>query len=293
MRISTHEAFHNIRRLQIKTARIVNSWLAGAYHSAFKGSGLEFAEVREYQSGDDVQDIDWHVTARMQRPYIKLFQEERELTVLLVVDISASTLFGSQARSKSAYMAEIGSILAFSALKNHDKVGLLLFSNEVELYLPPKRNLRHVLRVMRELLFFEPKHKGTDIKKALAFLGRVQKRSTICFVISDFLAGEFESEARLLAKRHDLIFINIFDQFEQQFPQLGHIEIRDLETDTQHLIDTSNPAVQHHFDSQTQQRQANLKQLTQRLKIELLSISGNESYLTVLQNFFKKRRQRR
>lgn len=287
------EIFRNIRRLQIKTSYLVNNFFAGAYRSAFKGAGLEFEDVREYHPGDDVESIDWHVTARMQRPFIKNFREERELTVMLLVDISASTQFGSSTRLKSQTLAEVAATLAFSAIKNHDKVGLLLFSSEIELYLRPQKNLRHVLRVIREILFFKPRHRGTDIQKVLAFLGRVQKRQTICFLLSDFLSPNFSHEAKLIDKRHDLILIDVYDGIEEEFPQLGLAHIRDLESDEMQLIDTSNPVVQQHCKDQAKDKRDYLKQLTQRLKADLITLRNDESYIDALHTFFRLRRQRR
>lgn len=285
-----HETFQHIRRLQIKTTRKVDSMFAGDYRSAFKGVGLEFEDVREYQPGDEIQSIDWFVTAYMQNPYVKNFREERELTVMLAVDISASTRFGSSDKQKNEVIAEIGAILAFSAIKNHDKVGLLLFSDEIELYLKPRQSLRHVLRVIRELLYFKPAHKGTDIRSALAFLGRVQKRQTICFLISDFLAGDFFHEANIIAKRHDLILINIYDALEKKFPQIGLAEIADLETGERHLIDTVE---QRQFVEQSAEREEWLKQQTKRIGASLLSIESHESVSDSLHQFFQLRGQSR
>ncbi|MBA3722013.1 MAG: DUF58 domain-containing protein [Parachlamydiaceae bacterium] len=292
MPISISEAFQHIRRIQIKTSRNVDSLFVGAYRSAFKGTGLEFEGVREYQIGDDIDKIDWHLTARMQKPYIKTFQEERQLTVMLVVDVSASSQFGSSDRLKSEIIAEIGATLAFSAIKNHDKVGLLLFSNEIELYLAPKNNLRHVLRVIRELLFFKPKHKGTDIKKALSFLGRVQKRHAICFLISDFLTTDYAHDVFLISKRHDLILMDIYDEYEKQFPRIGLANIADLETGQMECIDTSGKQIQESFNDKANQRILFLKTLSNKTRTDLISIRSNQSYTDALHRFFKVRRQR-
>lgn len=284
------EAFKRIHRIHIKTKHAVTNLFAGLYHSIFKGRGLEFADVREYQPGDDIRSINWNVSARMQRPYVKNFQEERELTVMLIVDISASSRFGSVKQLKSDVMAELGAILTFSAIENRDKVGLLLFSDEVELYLAPKKTTRHGLRVIRELLYFQPAHKGTNLKKALSFLGHTLKHRAVCFLLSDFMTPEdFSRDALLIAKKHDLILINIYDLYEIQFPDLGLIYLKDLESGIQRLIDSSNPAVQAHFNKNSQQRQRQLKELANRIGASFISFDQNDSYLEALQRFFLKR----
>lgn len=292
MPVSKKELFAHIRKIQIRTTREVNSLFAGAYRSAFKGVGLEFEDVREYQPGDDVNHIDWHLTARMQRPYIKNFKEERELTVMLAVDISASTRFGSKENLKSDLIAELGALLAFSAIKNHDKVGLLLFTDEVELYLKPKKNLRHVLRVIRELLFYKPKQSGTNLEKALKFFGQLQKRRTICFVISDFVGTTpVQHQINLLSKQHELIFIEIYDPMEQVFPDLGLAYIQDLETKELELVDTAYPSTQSLFKEESQIQRSRLKEVIYKAGATLLPIRTDESYRNALRKFFKLRRK--
>lgn len=293
MTFSHSEALRRIRQIHIKTKQVVENLFAGLYHSVFKGRGLEFEDVREYQPGDEIRYIDWNVTARMQHPYIKNFHEERELTVILLVDISSSSHFASTHRLKSETMAELGAILALAAIKNQDKVGLILFSDEIELYLSPKKGTRHVLRVIRELLFFQPKHKGTDLSKALAFLGKVLRKRAVCFFISDFLTKEdFSHDANLIAQRHDLIFIQIKDPYELSFPKLGLITLKDLESGTIQLIDSSEADVQSHFKEQAHLRQAALKQLTERIGAGLISIQNQESYIEALRRFFKRREKK-
>lgn len=289
---STQEAFQHIRRIQIETTRNVDDLFAGIYRSAFKGKGLEFEDVREYQPGDDIRSIDWNVTARLQTPYIKNFREERELTVLLVVDISASSRFSHTKHLKSELIAEIGGLLAFSAIKNQDKVGLLLFSDEVELYLKPKKGVRHVLRVIRELLFFQPRHSGTDLRKALAFLGHIQKRQAICFLISDFLVGTLPQEINLTAKRHELIAIQVYDNYEKAFPSCGLVALRDLESHELYLVDSASDSLQKHFQTQANERQQALKQTIERSGADFISISSSESHTQALYQFFKRRRKR-
>jgi uncharacterized protein (DUF58 family) len=292
--IAPTETFRHIRRLQIKALRNVEDVFAGFYRSVFKGQGLEFEEVREYQTGDDVRSIDWNVTARSQRPFVKVFREERELTVLLVVDISASLRFSHTQRLKSELIAEIAAILAFSAIKNQDNVGLLLFSSEVELYLKPKKGIRHVLRVIRELLYFVPKHKGTNLQKALEFLGQIQRKHAICFLISDFLVEkDFSKQATLLAQHHELIAFQVYDTYEQTFVPKGLLTLRDLETGEHITVDTADAAVQHHFEEKSHKRQMNLKRLFERIKVDLVTLNTASSSTEVLQRFFKLRGRKR
>lgn len=290
---SFQEAFKHLRRLHIQTTKAVDTLFAGIYHSAFKGQGIQFEEVREYQEGDEIRYIDWNVTARMQHPYIKTFREERELTVMLVVDISGSTGFGSGPRSKSEIIAEIGAILAFSAIKNQDKVGLLLFSDEVELYLKPKKGTRHVLRIIRELLFFKPKHHKTSIQTALSFLGTVQSHKTICFLISDFIDQGLEHDVSLLAQRHDLIAIHIQDEHEKQFPPLGLLHLKDLETEAVQHIDTSFQPIQQSFASKSKDQIDAFEQLMIKVGADFILIDCEKPYLDPLRQFFKRRGLRR
>lgn len=292
MPLTTAEAFKRIRRIQIKTTREVNDVFAGAYHSIFKGRGLEFEDARSYQPGDDERNIDWNVTARMNYPFVKNFKEERELTVMLLVDVSASSKYSSSKQLKSELIAEIGAILAFSAIKNNDKVGLLLFSNEIELYLSPKRGLRHVLRVIRELLFFAPQHPGTDMSKALSFLGKVQKRRAVCFLISDFLCDGYERNASLIAKRHDLIAVSINDPFEKTLPSVGLVNMQDLETGKTTLIDTSSANVKRQFLERSESRIEAQKELMNKIGASLITIQTNQDYVKALRQFFKRRRRR-
>lgn len=291
--IAPKEAFQYIRRLQIKALRNVDDLFAGIYRSAFKGRGLEFEDVREYQPGDDIRTIDWNVTARSQRLYVKNFREERELTVMLVVDISGSSRFSHTSRLKSEMIAEIAALLAFSAIKNQDKVGLLLFTSEVELYLKPMKGVRHVLRVIRELLYFQPQHQGTDLPKALEFLGRVQRRHVICFLISDFLADGFKRQANLMAKRHELIAFHIYDAFEKIFSPKGLLRLIDLETHVQAMIDTADPAVQQNFTKKAQTHDLAVQHLFERIGADYMSMHTSESPEAILKRFFKLRRGKR
>ncbi len=287
------EALKDIRRVQIRTKHLVNTLMAGAYRSAFRGQGMEFAEVRAYQPGDDVRNIDWNVTARMNVPYIKRFEEERQLTVMLMVDVSASSAFGSGRRAKEALMAEIGSILAFSAIENNDRIGLILFSSEAELYLRPQRGPRHALRIVRELMAYEPKKRGTDIRAALSFLGRVQKRSCIVFLLGDFLSSNFQHALRVASKRYDLIAIRVRDPREIKLPSLRLLKLRDLETQTDLLVDTSDKKVQSYFKKQVEERATRQSRMMQGLGVGFIDIKSDEPYTTAIKKFFESRQRHR
>lgn len=287
------DAFKRIRQIQIKTTRKVKDLFAGAYHSAFKGRGIEFEEVREYQPGDEIRQIDWNVTARLQNPYVKLFKEERELTILLVVDVSASTHLGSGLESKGELIAEIGAILAYAAIHNQDRVGLLLFSDQIELFLRPKKSPRHVLRVIRELLYFQPKHQGTNLEEALTFLGKVQKKQTVCFVISDFLSEGFEHSLTLLAKRHEIIALHMYDPIEQALPNIGLAYMEDLENQIVKLVDTQNETQRKEYAEKCLEQEKKIKKLCSNIGVSYLPIRTNQSSVEVLRRFFKARRIKR
>lgn len=281
------ELFQKIKRIQIETTLLANDLLAGAWHSAFKGRGMEFEEVREYIPGDEVRDIDWNVTARMNVPYVKRFHEERELTVMLVVDVSASTHFGSTGESKAERIAEIGAALAFSAIKNNDKVGLILFSDEVELYIPPKQGTRHVLRVIRELLAFEPKHRGTNLSQALHYLGNTQVKKGICFLITDYLCPTKSEELSAIAKKHELISIVVTDPYELEFPKLGWVTLHDLELEK---TVTFNSNRTNAFSEKSRDRLESHKKMMQKIGAGFIDVRTNEPYVLPLKRFFKLRR---
>lgn len=282
-----------IRKIQFATIQLADEIMAGAWHSAFKGQGMEFEEVREYQSGDDVRMIDWHVTARMDRPYMKVFREERELTVFLIVDVSASSRFGSQNQLKRDVIAEIGAVLAFSAIKNNDKVGLILFSDRIEKYVPPGRGTRHVLRVIRELLAFEPQSKGTDLRQVLSFLNRVQRRAAICFVISDFICPEAMHEFSLTAHWHDLIAICVTDPYELDFPISGLVTITDLETGASQVIDTTYSDTHKLYHEQGMKRLKDLEEMMEMMKAGFIDIRIDKPYIAPIHKFFKIRQTKR
>lgn len=280
-----------IRKIEIQTTRLAKDMFAGLYRSAFKGQGIEFEEVREYQPGDDVDNIDWPVTSHMQRPYIKIFREERDLTVLLLIDASASTRFGST-ELKSQLIAEIGALLAFSAIKNNDRVGLMLFTEEVEKYIPPKRSVRHVLRVIRELLAFTPQRKGTNISKALSFLGKVQSKSNVCFLISDFICPDYSKEAALIALQQDLIAISVSDPLEERFPNIQLADLEDLENGTEGLIDTASSAFQESYPAKMNERLLLQQKLMAKVGGGFVDIRTDRPYLPILRKFFKLRSKR-
>jgi uncharacterized protein (DUF58 family) len=286
------EVLKKVRQIEIKTSSIVNSVLSGAYHSSFKGRGMEFAEVREYVPGDEIRDIDWNVTARHGAPFVKKFTEERELTVVLVVDASSSGDFGSQGEMKGEVMATISALLAFSAIKNNDRVGLLIFTSQVEMFIPPQKGKKHVLRVIRELLYFKPKEKGTDLSGALEYLNKILKRRAVVFVISDFATGDFERPIKLLARRHDGVAITVWDPREKEIPDVGFIELEDAETGEIILVDTSDEEFRKTFKKEAAKESSLLKRLFRRLRIDFVEILIQPKYddtIHPLLEYFRKR----
>jgi uncharacterized protein (DUF58 family) len=284
------ETFRKIRRIQIRTRAILESGIGGAYHAVFKGRGMEFAEVREYQPGDDARTIDWNVTARMGAPYVKKFVEERDLTLLLMVDVSGSQSFGSEFLLKRDYAAELMAVLAFSAVANHDRVGALLFSDRVESYVPPGRGHDHALRIVRDLLALEPKGRGTDLPGALRFARGVLRRRGIVAVISDFQAADYERALGVLRRRHDVVALRLQDPRESAMPASGLVSLLDPESGTRFVADTSDPAVRRRLASTLAGEAA---QVFKRTRVDALSLSTVESYERPLQAFFKARERRR
>lgn len=287
MSSNAQDLFTTIRRIQVQTARLAKTILSGSYRSAFKGQGMEFFEVREYQEGDEVRHIDWNVSARMNHPYVKTFREERSLSVMLIVDVSASSRFGSKNGLKSTLIAELGAVIAFSAIKSNDNVGLLLFTDRIELYLPPRSTTRHVLRVIRELLAFHPRGKGTDVTAALAFLGKLQIKPGVCFLISDFLASGFQHEASLVAKKHDLIALSVTDPYEIELPSVNLISLKDLETGEDILIDASDPKLRQYYQDKAENHLANLKKMLEKIGAGWVDIRTDQPYLPAIDKFFK------
>ena len=278
--------------MEIRTRRLVEESLAGSYHSVFRGRGMEFAEVREYVPGDDVRNIDWNVSARMGRPFVKKFTEERELTVVLMADVSGSERFGTGRATKSEMSAEISALLAFSAIRNNDRVGLLLFSDRVEQFLPPRKGREHGLRVLRELLTVEPQGRGTRIASALEYLQRVVTKRAVVFLVSDFQDEAFERVLRVAAQKHDVVAVAVSDPREVALPAAGLLSVEDPETGDRVLIDSSNPRVRHAYAEQAEHRQALLRDTVRRTGVELLELSTGEPYELPLVHFFRERARR-
>ena len=286
------EIIKKVRLIEIKTRHIVNNLFGGEYHSAFKGMGMEFAEVREYYPGDDIRAIDWNVTARTGKPFIKKFDEERELTVMLMIDVSASGFFGTGELLKFDVMIELASILSFSAINNNDKVGLLLFSDRIEKYIPPKKGKSHVLRVIREMIYHMAKDRNTDIAFALEHIQRVLKRKSIIFLISDFWDDSFQQAMKLINKKHDLINIQILDKAEYSIPKVGFVKINDVESQSSFWIDTNNSYVQSTISNKIKLHNNIFHAFCKKHKIDLISINTAQGYLQPLEQFFNNRMQR-
>ncbi|MEO6054450.1 MAG: DUF58 domain-containing protein [Chthoniobacterales bacterium] len=281
-----------IRRLELRTRRLVNASFAGQYQSVFKGRGMNFQEVREYIPGDEIRTIDWNVTARMNTPYVKKFTEEREMTVMLLVDVSASGIFGSVEMSKRELAAEVASILAFSAIQNNDKVGMILFTNEVELFIPPKKGRLHILRLIREMLYFEPKGKTTNASVPLDYLNRILTRRSVVFVISDFLCPDFSRPLSVSAQRHDLVAVPIVDPGEEVIPDVGIITFEDAETGEQIEINTSDKAAMSSYAALEKKRWKELMHLFGSRRVDMIPLHTNEDYILPLRSFFARRERR-
>lgn len=287
------ELLKKVRQIQIRTSRTVNDVLAGRYHSAFRGRGMEFEEVSPYQYGDDVRQIDWNVSARYGEPFIKKFREERELTVMLVVDASRSGLFGSVRQFKLDMATELCAVLAFSAIRSNDKVGLILFTDRVEQYVPAKKGTRHVLRIIRELLYHEPEGRATDIAEAVGFLNRVTIRKSVCFLVSDFLAEGYERALRVARRRHDLIPIVVSDPREWELPRVGLIELEDPESGEVVLVDTSSRHVRESFQRRMQGLQLAREAMFRRMNVSTIEVRTDRPYVDSLVRFFRDRERRR
>lgn len=286
------EIMQQIRRIQIRTNRMVNEILAGQYESVFKGQGMEFKEVREYVPGDDVRSIDWNVTARSGHPQVKVMAEERELTVMLVVDASASGRFGSVERFKNELAAELCAVLAFSAIKNNDKVGLIIFTDEVELFVPPSKGSKHVLRVIREVLYFTPKGRGTHIPTALHYLNNVIRRKAVVFLVSDFLAEGYETALRMANRKHDLIAAVVSDPREYDLPDVGLASIRDPESGREIVVNTSDAKVRMAYAHEAQQHAAQRDMIFRRNRVDTIAVRTDASYVDELYRFFRMREKR-
>jgi uncharacterized protein (DUF58 family) len=286
------EILKKIQQIQIHTRRLVNEAFVGEYHSVFKGRGMEFDEVREYQPGDEIRTIDWNVTARMGRPFIKRYVEERELTVMLLVDVSASGNFGSIKHLKNEVATEICAILALSAIKNNDKVGMIMFTDKIEKFIPPKKGPKHVLRVIRELLCAQPTGKGTNISVALEYLNKITHRRTISFIVSDFIANDYAHALRIANKKHDMITITIVDPREQELPNVGFIELRDAESDEILLLDTADSLARKEFGVLNNRRSQERSRLFRSMGVDEIVINTNRHHVEPIVRFFRMREKR-
>ena len=289
------EILKKVRQIEIRTNREVTDVLGGQYHSVFKGRGMEFEEVREYLPGDEVRSIDWNVTARFGHPYIKKFKEERELTVMLLVDVSASGQFGSVRQTKNELAAELAAVLAFSAIRNNDKVGLIMFTDEIEKFVPPKKGRRHVLRVIREILAFAPKGRGTNMELALDYLNHVQTRRAVTFVLSDFQVADevaVKKKLRVASNRHDVVALSLRDPREEELPAVGLVELRDAETGERALVDTFDRSVREQYSAQARARLTALQQLLRSATVDHVEIRCDQDYMLPLIKFFRMRERR-
>jgi uncharacterized protein (DUF58 family) len=290
--VISRELVKKLKKIEIYTSRLANDQLAGSYHSVFKGRGMTFSEVRQYQPGDDVRFIDWNVSARMNDTYVKVFTEEREMTVMLLVDLSASGRFGSTDKPKIETVAEVAALLAFSAIKNNDRVGLILFTDQVERFVPPKKGRSHVMRVVTEILNAQPQSEGTDLRVALDLLGGIGKRRTVAFLISDFIAENYEKPLRVVSAKHDLIPIQVVDPREDELPDVGMALVEDLETGELVEVDTANLDVRAAFARQAQKNRAHREHLFRRLQLDHVTVSTDRDFVKPLTELFRLRQRR-
>ena len=287
--MDTKELLKKVRKIEIKTRRLSDHIFGGEYHSTFKGRGMTFSEVRQYQFGDDVRNIDWNVTARYNEPFVKVFEEERELTIMLVADVSGSEFFGTDKQFKNEIVTEVAATLAFSAMQNNDKIGLILFTDEIELFIPPKKGKSHVLRIIRELLEFKPKSKKTDIAQAIKFLSSVMKKKAITFILSDFIADEYEQTLKIAGNKHDITGIRIYDQREETIPSLGMVQMEDEETGELMLVNTSSKKVRRNYENFYRERVLYYEESFRRSGSGVISIRTDQSYVKKLLGYFKRR----
>ena len=287
--METGDLLKKVRKIEIKSRGLSNQIFSGQYHSAFKGKGMTFSEVREYQYGDDIRSIDWNVTARFNHPYIKLFDEERELTVILIVDVSKSNEFGTQKQLKQDLITELTAVLAFSAIHNNDKVGVIFFSSQIEKFIPPKKGLTHILRIIRELIDFTPKHNGTNIKEALRFFTNVIKKKCTAFIISDFIDEKFEDALKIANKKHDLIALKINDLRERELPNVGLIKVKDAETGKSSWVDTSDAYLRQIYKQHKINKDAEINNLFSKHGIDAVDLDTDKDYVKSLSKLFKKR----
>ena len=287
--METSELLKRVRQIEIKTRGLSRNIFAGEYHSAFKGRGMTFSEVREYQYGDDIRNIDWNVTARYNHPYVKLFEEERELTVMLMIDVSGSREFGTMSKLKKNQITEIAAVLAFSAIQNNDKIGVIFFSDTIEKFIPPKKGKSHILRIIRELIDFQPEHRSTNISNALKYLTNAIKKRCTTFVISDFIDTDYENALTIANKKHDVVALKIFDQREQELPSIGLIKIKDAETGEYSWVDTSNKKVRNEYAAWWRKMEAENTEVFKRSGVDVANIRTDQDYVRSLIALFKRR----
>ena len=288
--METSEIIKKVRKIEIKTRGLSSNIFAGQYHSAFKGRGMAFSEVREYQFGDDVRDIDWNVTARFHRPYVKVFEEERELTVMLLIDVSGSLDFGTQRQMKRDMVTEIAATIAFSAIQNNDKIGVIFFSDKIEKYIPPKKGRKHILYIIREMLDFQPESKRTDVKQAVEFLSSVQKRRTTAFILSDFyVRNDFQQSLQIASRKHDVVAIQVYDIRARELSDVGLMKVVDAETGFEQYIDTSSKSLRTAYSRYWTGRQNQLQETFNKSNVDNVSIATNEDFVKALLMLFKQR----
>ena len=288
--METSELLKKVRRIEIKTKGLSNQIFSGEYQTAFKGRGMSFSEVRNYNYGDDVRNIDWNVTARTGDPYIKIFEEEREMTVMLVIDVSPSSYFGTDTQLKNEVLTEIAAVIAFSAINNNDKVGVIFFSDQIEKFIPPKKGKSHILRIIRELINFEPDGAGTNVAIALEYLNNIIKKRSVAFILSDFFAKDYDTSLRIASRRHDIIGVHLYDSREQELPNVGLVRVVDAETGKKIWLDTSVKKIREQYKEYFQNNFDYLKKTFLKSGADVVSIQTNESYVNALLKFFKKRK---
>ncbi|MBD3636937.1 MAG: DUF58 domain-containing protein [Crocinitomicaceae bacterium] len=287
--MDTKELIKKVRKIEIKTKGLSNQIFSGEYHSAFKGRGMAFSEVREYAVGDEIRTIDWNVTARFNEPFVKVFEEERELTVMLLVDVSASEMFGTRNQIKRETITELCAVLAFSAVSNNDRIGLIMFSDQIEMFIPPKKGKSHILRIIRELINYEPEHKGTDISEALKYFSKMVKKKSIAFVLSDFMGDDFSDAIKIASRKHDVVALKVKDKAEYELPNIGVAQFRDLESNAVSWINTSSKKVRRKYRESALKKDEEILQLFRRSKTDFAEIYTDEGYIKPLMNLFKNR----
>lgn len=287
--MDTKELLKKVRKIELKTKGLSSQIFSGEYHSAFKGRGMAFSEVREYMPGDEIRTIDWNVTARFNHPYVKVFHEEREMTVMLMIDVSGSSNFGTRSQLKRELIAEISAVIAFSAIQNNDKIGVILFAEKPELYIPPKKGKKHILRIIRELIEFEPETKGTNIAEALDYFNNVIKKRSIAFVISDFLDNEFQHQLKITAKKHDLVALQIIDKAEYELPKLGWVQLEDMESGKMKWVYSNSARIRKKYKANGIAHDRQLKETFRRSGVDFARITTGGSYVQPLMNLFKNR----